>query len=168
MEEYEIRCKGCGKRLLKYSKTSARKYKSPVKSCSKCGMRYADPRCHEIAIEGIPSDTFRISSYIFLAVAGALILYRGIYLFGMHQMGTPETMQWLLPTLFTVIGCIMLLGGLTECILIVTGIKRRRFDKLTKESEQRLADKGYVYLLQELGYQIPGKILVKVGHMYEG
>lgn len=159
MEEYEIRCKGCGKRLLKYSKISIRRYKSPVKTCSKCGMRYADPRCHEIAIDGIPSDTFRISSYILLAVVGALILYRGIYLFGMHQMGTPEMMQWLLPTLFTVFGSVLLLGGLTECILIVTGIKQRRFDKLTKESEQRLADKGYVYLLQELGYQIPDKYL---------
>ena len=66
MQEIEIRCKGCGKKLLKYSQSSFRKYGSPLKNCKKCGMRYADPRYREIAIEGVPKDTFSISSYLIL------------------------------------------------------------------------------------------------------
>lgn len=105
MQSYEIRCQNCGKKHLTYSQSSFRKYESPVKKCRKCGFRYADPRCHEIAIEGIP--------------AGAVI----------------------------------------EIISIISGSKARKFEKRRLESETRLRDKGYVYVLQDLGYQIPEKYL---------
>lgn len=81
MQSIEIRCKSCGKKLLAYDQASTIRYKSPVKNCKKCGTRYADPRCHEIAIEGIPKDSFSIPSYVIMMIIGALILYRGIFLF---------------------------------------------------------------------------------------
>lgn len=159
METYEIKCEGCGKKLLTYSKGHFRRYKSPVKACKKCGRRYADPRCHEIAIEDIPSDTFSIPSYLILTLIGAFILYRGIRLSGMHQLGAPDAMQWMMPTVFCVLGFIMTVGGIVEIIVIVTGIKAGRFDRLKAESEKRLEDKSYVYTLQQLGYIIPEKYL---------
>lgn len=159
MQSIEIRCKNCGKKLLKYEQSSTRKYKSPVKKCKKCGTRYADPRCHEIAIEGIPEDTFNIPLYVIMGIIGALILYRGIHLFGVHQLGVPDEIQWLLPAVFTLIGAAMVIGSIVEIIAIKSGIKAKRYEKLRKESEERLSDKSYVYILQDLGYKVPEKYL---------
>lgn len=159
MKTIVLRCKNCGKKLLTYSQASIQRYKSPVKSCKKCGTRYADPRCHEIAVEGIPPDTFSISSYVIIMIIGALILYRGIHLFGTYQLGVPDETQWLLPFLFVISGVIMAVAGIVEIILIKTGRKAVKYDKLRAESENRLRDKNYVYILQDLGYKIPEKYL---------
>ncbi|MDE6750465.1 MAG: hypothetical protein K2K21_15615 [Lachnospiraceae bacterium] len=159
MQSIEIRCKNCGKKLLKYEKSSTRKYKSPVKKCKKCGTKYADPRCHEIALEGIPEDTFNIPIYVIMVIIGALILYRGIHLFGVHQLGVPDAIQWLLPAFFSIIGVAMLIGSIVEIIAIKSGIKAKKYEKLRKESEERLSDKSYVYILQDLGYKVPEKYL---------
>ncbi len=159
MQSIEIRCKNCGKKLLTYDQGSIRRYKSPVKNCKKCGTRYADPRCHEIAIEGIPGDTFYIPSYVIMVIIGALILYRGIYLFGVRQIGVPNGFQWFLPGFFTIAGAVMVIGGIVEIITIKTGRKTLKYEKLRKESEERLSDKSYAYILQDLGYQVPEKYL---------
>lgn len=159
MDSYEIKCKNCGRKLLTYSKSSFQKYKSPVKKCKKCGTRYVDPRCHEIAIEVIPADIFNIPTYLILILIGAFILYRGIRLSGMHQLGTSDEMQWLMPTVIVLVGAIMVIGGIVEIITIVTNIKAKRFEKLWLDSERRLEDKNYVYILQGLGYEIPEKYL---------
>lgn len=159
MDIYGIKCKNCGKKLLTYSDGSFRKYKSPVKICKKCGTRYVDPRCHEIAIEGIPPDTFSLPSYLFLMIVGGLILYRGIYLFGGHQLGVSNEIQWLLPFTFVIMGTMMVIIGIVEIISIISGIKAKKFETLRKESEERLKDKSYVYVLQKFGYEIPEKYL---------
>lgn len=159
MKYIEIRCKKCEKKLLTYSQSSFRKYKSPVRKCKKCGTTYADPRCHEIEIEGIPADTFSIPSYVIMMIIGALILYRGRYLFGMRQIGIPEGPQWLLPSLFVIGGAVMVLGCIVEIITIITGVKAKKYEKLRMESKERLSDKSYAYILQDLGYQIPEKYL---------
>lgn len=159
MEFYEMRCKNCGKRLLTYSEISFRKYKSPVKKCKKCGLHYADPRCHEIAIEGIPPDTFCIPSYIAMLVVGGLISGRGIYLFGMHQVGVSDSFQWFMPSMYAILGIVLVVVSLVEIITIKSGRKAKKFDERRRESEVRLSDKGYVYMLQDLGYQIPDKYL---------
>lgn len=150
MGNYQINCKTCGRKLLTYSNGSIRQYKSPVKSCKKCGTKYLDPRCHEIALEGIPSDTFSITSYLILLVIGALVLYRGIYLFGMRQLGVTNGLQWLMPTLFVVMGAVMVIIGLIQIILIITGVKQRKYDRLMEESKNRLKDENYVNLLEAL------------------
>ena len=119
MDIYTIRCKHCDKRLLTYIENGFRKYKSPVKTCKKCGTKYADPRCHEIAVEGIPFDTFSIPSYVLMSILGILILYRGRYLFGMHALGMPGESQWLSPSLLVIFGAIMIIVGiihLEKCI----------------------------------------------------
>lgn len=157
MQTIVIRCKKCGKKLLAYNQGGFRKYKSPVKQCKSCGIQYADPRCCEIALEGIPADVFSVSSYVVMAILGALILYRGIYLFGMHQLGVPNGLQWLLPSLFTICGAILVTGGIIEIISIKTGNKAEKFERLKRDSETRMNDRDYVHILQSLGYKIPEK-----------
>ena len=160
MASVTIHCKQCGKKLLSYEpQTHFRKYQSPVKTCPGCGARYADPRCHEIAIEGLPADTYRIGSYLVLIVFGAFMLYRGIVMMNRYQLGVPSAMQWMLPTVFVLAGIVCVVGGIIEIILIKTGKKQERFDRLTRESVQRLSDKSYAYTLQDLGYPVPEEYL---------
>ncbi|MDD5853933.1 MAG: hypothetical protein PUD03_07575 [Lachnospiraceae bacterium] len=94
-----ICCKRCGSKLLSYNEYSKKRYESPVKRCKKCQAYYLDPRCHEIAVEGIPSDAFSIRSRLIMGLFGAFVLYRGIHLLFRYQIGTPEHMQWLMPEL---------------------------------------------------------------------
>lgn len=159
MAQIKIYCKKCGKKLLSYDPPGFIRYKSPVKKCSDCQTRYADPRCHEIAIEGIPRDTYNVWSYLFMLIIGALILWRGLALFGMHSLGAPENIQWFLPTMFIIFGIVLIIGGIIEIILIKTGIKQKKFERLAKESEERLNDKSYAYILSDLGYNVPDKYL---------
>lgn len=159
MQSIEIRCKNCGKKLLKYDQIYTRKYKSPVKNCKKCGTRYLDPRCCEIAIEGISENVFHISPNVISMIIGALITYRGIYLFRVHQIGTPEEIQWLLPAIFTITGVIIVIVSIVDIIAIKSGRKVLKYEKLMKESEERLRDKSYAYILQGLGYKVPEKYL---------
>lgn len=147
----EIHCKGCGHKLLKYEKYE-RKYKSPIASCKKCGKDYIDPRCHELAIEGIPEGDFKITNDIILLVIGALIAWRGYYLFGLRMLGTPDAMQWVLPTVILLLGIAIILGGIVDFIRIITGIKRRKYEKDLKESKERISNEDYIQKLRDLGY----------------
>lgn len=159
MDICTLKCKHCNQKLLTYNKDGFKKYDSLVKVCKKCGTRYIDPKCYEIAIQGIPYETYSISSHVLLTVFGAYILYRGLYLLGTYQLEAPEEMQWLYPAMFITLGSILLLLGSVGIISIKSGRKAKKFDKLKKESEKRLNDKSYVYVLQDFGYQIPKKYL---------
>ncbi|MGN0634532.1 MAG: hypothetical protein ACI4JW_11780 [Oscillospiraceae bacterium] len=159
MQQIDIKCEGCGKKLLTYTPNGSKKYKSPLKLCKKCGACYADPRCHEIALEGIPRDEFLIAPNVVLMILGGLVLWRGIYLFGMKQMDIPDEMQWVLPTAFSLLGAIMIIAGITQIILIKTGAKAKKFERLKRESEQRLSDKSYAFALKQLGCNVPEKYL---------
>lgn len=155
----KIVCKNCGKRLLSYNPSGFIRYKSPVKQCPKCYTRYLDPRCMEIAIHGIPKYTYSAGSYFFLTLFGAFMLYRGIILYNSYELGVPSEIQWLMPTVLTIGGIMLLVGGIVEIILIKSGKKLQRFERLTMESEKRLADKSYAFILKDLGYNVPDKYL---------
>ena len=159
MQQIEIKCESCGKKLLTYTPNGSKKYESPLKECKKCGNIYADPRCHEIALEGIPKDEFMIAPNVVLMILGGLVLWRGIYLFGMKQMNMPDEMQWFLPTVFSLLGAVMLIAGITQIILIKSGAKAKKFERLKRESEQRLCDKSYAFALKQHGYNVPEKYL---------
>lgn len=148
---YEMYCKNCSSKLLKYEKWE-RKYKSPISTCKKCGKEYLDPRCQELAVEGISKEEFKVSRDIVLLIIGGLIIWRGYYLSGMHILGTPDSMQWLVPTVVLLLGIAMLIVSVADAIGIITGLKRRKFEKLLKESQDRMNDENYVIKLKELGY----------------
>ena len=159
MSRVNIVCSNCGKKLLSYDPPGVQKYKSPVNQCPDCHTRYIDPRCHEIVIEGVPADKFSVKSHLFLVVIGALFLWRGIYLFGMKSIGTPEEIQWFMPSVICIAGMVMVFGGIFEVIYILSGKKQAKYDKLTMESDMRLQDKSYAYILQDFGYIVPDKYL---------
>lgn len=148
-------CSECGKKLLTYDSTNVRKYKSPVKKCKKCGTLYIDPRCHELAIEGIPSDIFSVKSYIILIIFGILLLWRGIYLINQTQLGVPEEVQWLMPSVIIIIGAGFIIGGIAEIISIKTGLKEKKYNRLYTESAERLKDSDYINTLRNLGIDFP-------------
>lgn len=103
---------------------------------------YADPRCHEIALDGIPPDTFSVRSNAVFAIIGALILYRGIYLFGKYQLGVPNKMQWMLPSVFVIWGAATAVWGIAEIILIVSGMKKRNLMRLKRHPRRDSAIKN--------------------------
>jgi len=148
---YEIYCKNCGRKLLKYEKYE-RKYKSPVACCKKCGKEYIDPRCHELAIEGIPEAEFKVTNGIILFIIGVLIAWRGFYLFGMRMLGTPDSMQWLMPSAILLLGLAMIIGAIIDLIRILTGSKKRRYERLLEESKVRISSDEYIWKLKNLGY----------------
>ncbi|MDE6788163.1 MAG: hypothetical protein K2J47_02420 [Ruminococcus sp.] len=148
-------CSECGKKLMIYDSKSFRMYKSPVKKCKKCGNLYIDPRCHELAIEGIPSDVFSVKSYIFLIIFGILLLWRGMYLLNQTQLGVPHEIQWLMPAVLITIGAVYIIGGIAEIISVKTGLKEKKYNKLYVESAERLKDVDYVSTLRNLGINIP-------------
>ncbi|MGN0495309.1 MAG: hypothetical protein ACI4GW_03710 [Lachnospiraceae bacterium] len=149
---YEVHCKYCGKRLLKYE-IWEKKYKSPIATCKKCGKDYIDPRCHEIAFEGIPKAELKVTKDFVLLFIGALIIWRGYYLFGMHMLGTPDGMQWLLPSVVLLLGIVIVIASVVDAVAILTGVKKRKFEKLLEESHTRIKDESYLQKLEELGYR---------------
>lgn len=160
MSTVQFNCTGCGKKLFDYDPvTHFRRYKSPIKECPKCGRKYADPRCHEIALEGLPNDIFSIKAHFFLIILGGVVLYKGISMFGTKPLETLTGIQWLIPGVVALLGVIFLVGGMVEIISILTGIKKKKYERLTLESKERLKNKEYAYTLYELGYWVPQEYL---------
>ncbi len=147
-------CAKCRKKLMTYDNTSFKRYKSPVKKCKKCGNLYIDPRCHELAIEGIPSDVFSVKSFIILIIFGVLLLWRGIYLLNQVQLGVPPETQWLMPTVIITFGAVCIIGGIAEIISIKTGLKEKKFNRLYTASKERLKNADYVSILRNLGVDV--------------
>ncbi len=150
-----IYCSNCRKKLLTYDGTGSKKYESPLKKCPKCGALYIDPRCHELAAEGIPSAEFSICAYIVLAIFGGFIVWRGGHLLKRVQIGVPDEIQWVMPVVLIILGAICVFGGIIEILLIKTGRKSEKFNRLYEESKERLRNAEYVGLLREHGYNVP-------------
>ena len=75
MGDVKIYCSKCGKKLLSYNPPGFIRYKSPVKRCPSCNTRYVDPRCWEIAIQGLPRDTFNVGFWSFVFMEGHCIIW---------------------------------------------------------------------------------------------
>lgn len=152
--QYDFRCPSYGKKLFTYE-TTVRKYGCMVKKCKKCGSEYIDPRYHEIAAEGIPESEFRISHDIILAVIGVLIVWRGIYLFGMKALNVPDELQWAEPVLFLCLGAACIIGAVVDIILVRSGKKKEIFMRRYQESVWRLSNRDYADTLRKAGYNVP-------------
>ena len=150
----EFKCPSCGKKLFSYE-TRARKYEKIIKNCKKCGAEYADPRCYELALDGIPEDEFGYLQYVLIVALGAFFIWRGIHLLGVYQLGVPSSMQWLMPVVFLGIGVAAIIGAVISMISIKTGAKRRKLEKLLEESKIRMKDPTYKASLRRFGYNVP-------------
>ena len=129
------------------------------RTCKKCNSQYLDLRYHEIAVEGIPESELSRKPMIILMIFGALILYRGIYLTGYRQLGMGDYGQWIMPVLFIIMGIVMITVGIIEIILISTGRKMMKYERLKRESEERMSDRSYAWTLKQEGYNVPEQYL---------
>lgn len=152
----EFRCPSCGKKLFTFEQRT-RKYGRIIQECKKCGAEYADPRYVELAIDGIPEDEFKVAPYLFMIVIGCLLIWRAKHLFGVHQLGVMEQMQWLLPTVFLLLGIAAIIGAIISIIMIKTGRRAKKLETLYQESIERMKDFGYVNKLRKFGYDIPDR-----------
>ena len=158
MKTASDRCPEFGKRFFIYDERQ-RYFGSPVRTCKKCGGQYIDRRYHEIAIEGIPKSDFSKKSMIVVIILGALILYRGIYITGYKPLGMDGFGRWILPVTFIILGIVMIVVGVAEIILICTGKKMEKFERLKRESEERMNDRSYAWTLKQEGYNVPEQYL---------
>ena len=149
----EFRCPACGKKLFSYERR-IRKYGSPIKECKKCGAEYIDPRFHELALDGIPEDEYKAGPYVFMIIVGALITWRGLHLFRMHQLGVSDAIQWVLPTIFTIFGVGCIIAAIGGIIMLKTGLHEKKINRLMAESQARVKDMSYINRLKKLGYKI--------------
>ena len=149
----EFKCPSCGKKLFSYE-ARVRKYGSLIKECRKCGSDYIDPRYYELAINGVPEDEYKVSPYLFMIVIGGLIIWRALRLFGMRQLGVASEIQWLLPSLLLIMGIVFVIGAIVSIILIKTGLRKKKMDRLLAQSQARLKDSSYVSRLRTLGYKL--------------
>ena len=152
----EFKCPSCGKKLFSYE-ARTRKYGKMTGVCKKCNATYIDPRYKELAIIGIPEDEFSVLSYVLLILLGGFFFWRASHLFAVKQLGTPDSMQWLMPSVFALIGAALVIGGIAEIIMIKTGLKEKKMNKLLAESEQRMKDRTYVKMLLDMGVPVPEK-----------
>ncbi len=149
----EFKCPSCGKKLFTYE-YRIRKYGCLIKECKKCGSEYIDPRYYELALDGIPEDEFKMTPYVFMMILGGLITWRGLYLFRMRQLGMPDEMQWLLPTVFTILGIVLVIGAIVGMISLKTGLHKKKIERLMAESRARVSDMDYIRRLRRLGYKV--------------
>lgn len=147
---YVLKCSNCNKTLITYEGRE-RKYGSPFFNCKKCGTEYVDPRYQELAVVGIPESEFGYGTSIICLVIGGLLLWRGIYLLGVRMLGTPDFMQWVLPTMVLILGGAFVVMAIVDFVSIVSGGKRKKFERLYEESLARMQDEAYVEKLKKCG-----------------
>jgi flagellar biosynthesis/type III secretory pathway M-ring protein FliF/YscJ len=70
-----------------------------------------------------------------------------------------KPMGKILPVIFIITGVAIVLIGIFEIIMILTGKKTEKLDKLKLESEMRLKNKVYAQLLKQEGYNVPKQFL---------
>lgn len=150
----EFKCPSCGKKLFEYE-MRMRKYGSMVGRCKKCKALYLDPRMVELAITGIPEDEYHMGPYALLVVLGAFMIWRGLHMFTRFQLGVPSQVQWLMPSVILILGFAVAAGGVYELILIKTGGKVKKMQRLLEQSRKRLEDEAYVHTLRSLGVDVP-------------
>ena len=151
-------CPECGKRFIFFDDDQYF-YGSPVRTCKKCGNYYIDKRYHEIAIDGFRSGQLSVTAYGIACAAGAFFIWRGIHLTRYRLIGKTESMARILPVIFIITGAAIVLAGIFEIIMIITGKKADKLDKLKLESEMRLRNKIYAQTLKQEGYNVPKQFL---------
>lgn len=154
-------CPYCNKKPFSYTPNQWY-YGSPVRTCKKCGQKYLDRRYHEIAVEGFEGGTLSTRTSLGAAGFGVLlfIVGGGIHLFEIYrpistEIRTIHTMWCYLALMGAVLALIMLV----DCIRIKTGAKANHLETLRQESIERLKDTEYARLLANEGYSVPDEFM---------
>ena len=137
--------------------TRSWRYESPIRTCIKCKKKYVDTRYHEIVIDGIRPDVLSVDA----AATGVLIgtVFAAICLGVTYWSISYDGSYYPMMVLLGIMGVIMMIGCMADFLIIITGVKKRRFDALREKSDQRLQDKSYAQELLSVGYDVPEKYL---------
>lgn len=156
MEVTRGNCPHCKRKLFNYNPGSWR-YESPIRTCFKCKKKYVDTRYHEIVIDGIRPDALSVDA----AATGVLIgtVFAAICLGVTYWSISYDGSYYPMMVLLGIMGVIMMIGCMADFLIIITGVKKRRFDALREKSDQRLQDKNYAQELLSVGYDVPEKYL---------
>ena len=152
----ELKCPHCGK-IVSTRAANDYRYGSPLKNCRFCKENYLDPFFHELAAEPPAPNAFSVKHKLFGMVVFAVVF---AVCFGFHWLEVTyedsyhPMFAWLM--VLTAVGEILFLA---EIILIKTGFKERRTERLRKESEERLKNPVYARELARLGYPVPREYL---------
>lgn len=152
----ELKCPHCGK-IVATRAANRYSYGSPLKNCRFCKENYLDPFFHELAAEPPAPNAFSVKHKligmglfaVFFAISFAFHWLEVTYENSYHPM-----FAWLMVIL--AVGEILFVA---EIILIKTGFKERRTERLRKASEERLKNPVYARELARLGYPVPKKYL---------
>ncbi|MDO5561099.1 MAG: hypothetical protein Q4F95_16095 [Oscillospiraceae bacterium] len=149
-------CPNCGADILFYNSLQWY-YGSPLRTCRRCGAEYFDDRYHEIEIDGYEPDAFNITKDRLAAVVGLIItvVFACVHVFEVTHL----TRFFPGYALLSLIGVFAMLFGITDAVMIATGRKEKRLEKLRCRSEERLKNKQYAHKLYNHGYKVPEKYL---------
>jgi len=155
----ELSCPHCGKKVGVFA-GGQYNYGSPIKICPKCGKEYVNSFFHEIEIDGINPDAFDMKRLIIGIILGIVIFAVSA---GIHYFEV--TVQRYYHYAFIgmmIISAMVFVFCIANIILIKTGLKAKRTEKMRRESAARLANPDYARKLAEHGYNVPEKYLKNV------
>ncbi len=154
----EIHCPRCGKSVGTFVVGDYR-YGCPLKVCPKCKSEYINPVFHEIEVDGISPDAFDMKRLLFGIIMGVVFfaVSAGIHYYEVTTQDYYHTAC----IAIMIISAIAVFFAVGNIILIKTGFKAKRTERMRQESAERLSNPRYAVRLKELGYNVPDKYLPK-------
>lgn len=153
-----VSCPKCGK-VQRECAANEYRYGVPIKTCQnrKCGERYLDPFFHELAAEPPAPAAFSVKQKL-IGMAVFAAVFAVSFAFHWFEITYEGSYHVAFPALMvgTAIGEIALV---IEIVLIKTGFKERRTERLRRESVERFGNPAYVRELKMLGYPVPEEYL---------
>ena len=142
----KVHCPNCG---VESKEKKIYAYGSPIVKCHKCQVEYYDDRFHEIALDGIrPEDQTTIREAITIIGVGIII---GAASLGFNWLTSTYLGRiWIIFVFGVIFGVLAILYGIYKTFAILTGAEKRRWERLTAESKQRVSDPAYIMRLQDI------------------
>ena len=151
----EMHCPNCNKLVGTYGVGEYR-YGSPLKVCPKCKTEYINPVFHEIEIDGIAPEAFDIKRLLIALVFGIVFFAIGA---GIHYFEVTTKDYYHYSYIFIMLISVMVIFFAIGNIIIKTGLKAKRNERLRQESADRLSNPRYAVWLHQHGYNVPEKYL---------
>ena len=151
-------CPYCGKKIPGYKPTKV-EYGSPVRICPKCDREYYDRRFFEPAVSGLVRSELSKKRCLSMMLSAVVCF---VIAFGINWLEIRETGEYyVILALMQPVAIVLFITAIVDLIRIVTGTKRKKYDFLISQSEERLANPEYAEFLAEKGMNVPEKYLPK-------
>lgn len=152
----ELKCPHCGK-IVATRAANQYRYGSPLKNCRFCKENYLDPFFHELAAEPPAPNAFSVKHKL-VGMAVFAVMFAACFAFHWLEVTYENSYHPMFAWLMVILAVGEILFA-AEIILIKTGFKERRTERLRKESAERLKNPVYARELARLGYPVPAEFL---------